>query len=573
MRSAIASLMLGLCALWTMSTMAAAQEANFNQRLDRGEFAAAWNMAQQAAGPQRDQMFQALGQAQARAGMVDGALNAAAQIDSDLARSVVAQEVGQMPVGPFGGMNGGLGGGPQPDFDALIELITTTIAPTTWDEVGGPGSVAPFEGGVRVDAGGLVHSLIGDDKSGDLRRLRSAAHRVSLDADVRRASPLRKISLTRLEREVQLRLAAGLPLDEDMQVLAGLQRVQYVLVYPDSGDLVLAGPAGDWQTGDEGRLVSVETGRPVLRLDDLAVLLRHMHKDADAPLGCSIVPLQENLAATQAFLNQSAATPIKSGQRGKWLEDLRSKLGQQAVEYYGIDPETRIARVMFEADYRMKLVGIGLEKGTPEVASYFDLLSIPRGQAPPPMGVLRWWFALNYEAILASPARNAFELRGQGVKVLSENEMLTQTGQRVHTGKSDVPTAEFAQRFTRHFTQLAAEHPVYAELQNIFDLSLVSALIAKQRLDDQVGWHLTCFADADQYPHERGFAPQRVESVMNHKIVNRVHILAAVSGGVRCDPARLVAADKLETDSSGKLGSEYSRYKPENVARRSWWWD
>ena len=31
------------------------------------------------------------------------------------------------------------------DFDSIIELIHSTVAPTTWDEVGGPGSIAKFE--------------------------------------------------------------------------------------------------------------------------------------------------------------------------------------------------------------------------------------------------------------------------------------------------------------------------------------------------------------------------------------------------------------------------------------------
>jgi hypothetical protein len=31
------------------------------------------------------------------------------------------------------------------DYDSLIELITTTISPTSWDEVGGPGSISPHE--------------------------------------------------------------------------------------------------------------------------------------------------------------------------------------------------------------------------------------------------------------------------------------------------------------------------------------------------------------------------------------------------------------------------------------------
>ena len=48
----------------------------------------------------------------------------------------------QKPVG-FG--PGGLGGGTQADFDSLIDLITTTVRPQTWDSVGGPGTIAPFE--------------------------------------------------------------------------------------------------------------------------------------------------------------------------------------------------------------------------------------------------------------------------------------------------------------------------------------------------------------------------------------------------------------------------------------------
>ena len=39
---------------------------------------------------------------------------------------------------------GGLGGGAQADFDTLIELITATIAPDTWDDVGGDGSIQGF---------------------------------------------------------------------------------------------------------------------------------------------------------------------------------------------------------------------------------------------------------------------------------------------------------------------------------------------------------------------------------------------------------------------------------------------
>jgi len=46
---------------------------------------------------------------------------------------------------PLGTGPGGLGGAALADFDSLIDLIVTTVAPTTWEEVGGTGTIAPFE--------------------------------------------------------------------------------------------------------------------------------------------------------------------------------------------------------------------------------------------------------------------------------------------------------------------------------------------------------------------------------------------------------------------------------------------
>ena len=37
-----------------------------------------------------------------------------------------------------------MGGAAMADFDTLIELITSTIAPDSWDEVGGAGAIEPF---------------------------------------------------------------------------------------------------------------------------------------------------------------------------------------------------------------------------------------------------------------------------------------------------------------------------------------------------------------------------------------------------------------------------------------------
>ncbi len=47
-------------------------------------------------------------------------------------------------LGDIGGRRG-FGGPGGADFDSLINLITSTVPPTTWDDVGGPGAIGPFE--------------------------------------------------------------------------------------------------------------------------------------------------------------------------------------------------------------------------------------------------------------------------------------------------------------------------------------------------------------------------------------------------------------------------------------------
>ncbi len=188
-------------------------------------------------------------------------------------------------------------------------------------------------------------------------------------------------------------------------------------------------------------------------------------------------------------------------------------MGKQDVVVNGLDPHTRVAQVLVEADYRMKLVGMGLEPGVLGVRSYLDSMQTPRGEAPPPLDVLRWWFTLNDQDIHASEGHDAFELAGHGVRVQSENEMLTAMGQRVHTGKSEPLNQQFAQSFTEHFAALATKYPVYADLENIFDLPLAGRLdqIAGSQAG-RAGWHLTCFGDSSAYTVGLRPAPKTVRN-------------------------------------------------------------
>lgn len=70
---------------------------------------------------------------------------------------------GSTALSPMGGP-GGMGGGVMADFEPLIELIQTTIAPDTWDAVGGPGAVSEFQNNLSlvISQTQEVHEQIAD---------------------------------------------------------------------------------------------------------------------------------------------------------------------------------------------------------------------------------------------------------------------------------------------------------------------------------------------------------------------------------------------------------------------------
>lgn len=171
--------------------------------------------------------------------------------------------------------SGAAGGAAQADFDSLIDLIQSTVAYDSWMENGtGEGEISPFAiNGVYADAQGTLRFANSLTSSEKLQRTPRSPS-IGLATDVRSPSPLRFVSLPRLEQAIGEHQRMGKPLPAEMLTLAGLQRVEYVVINPETKDLILAGPAGDWQVGQEGVLVGGKTGIAVLRLDDLLTLWR-----------------------------------------------------------------------------------------------------------------------------------------------------------------------------------------------------------------------------------------------------------------------------------------------------------
>jgi hypothetical protein len=584
-------------------------EEKMQQFISCGEFPAAIVLAQSLPNPNGDLWLQKVASAQSQTGALNGAFATTSLMDSDVHRTNSLQHLSAYERGfqtgdtngAFGGSFGGngpaqSGGISANDFVPLMDLIQGTIQTESWLATGtGEGTIQPFPSGVFVNGEGVLQR-IAQDKTKKLailkQNLRGAADKLSgaTAADVLRHSDLRKVSLTELEKQAQLLAARGKPLTESMRNLAGLTEIKYVMMYPDSGEIVIAGPAGAWESGQEERVVNAKTGDPVLQLDDLVVCLRNAFNDG-GKFGCAIVPREKNLAATKKFLATSKLTGAA------WRKELQKTLALQDIDVFGIDGTTHAAHVLVEADYRMKLIGMGLEPSINEIPSYLDRVELDANGNPPPMDVVRWWFTLSYDNVLANESRDLFAFSGPGVKVLSETEFINDAGQRIHTGNSVGPTKAFAEDFTEHFDLIAAEYPIYKELKNVFDLAIVANLIRDQNLAKRADWRMTFFTDPakDQfvtvggktnlgYPMQLTDSPMTVNTVMNHRVikerrkgVTRKHTLVGVSGGVSFNAYDAMAKDKIVTEDDVEFLQIKDDAKSDMDAvvenRIAWWWD
>jgi len=560
---------LGVAACMSV-TISYGEEAD-SQRVARfaqaGEFVRAIDLAKNIdVASDRNQAFQNIAQDQLEAGLWYQAIESSSYIDDDLLRSNFLGDAAQHSPAARGG-------GVQPNFDELLDLITTTVEPESWEELGGPGSVAPFSTGVYVDAEGTLNriELLTNSSVLESIRVRSRAADGNLQTQV--TSPLRKVSLNRLEKEIQLAWAAGKKPTEAMKYLAGIYKFKYLLIYPEKRDIVLAGPAGAWGHNAEGRIVNQATGRPVLHLDDLVVMLRNA-VDQNGKFGCAITPTQTGLKDAKTYLETTSQRPLHRRQRNQWLEGLRTAVGKQVIDVHGIPADTRAGRIIVEADYHMKRIGMGLEDGTAGVPSYLEMVSVPPGGKPQPMDVLRWWFTLNYQSVQSTAERNAFGLQGSGVRVLSENEMIDAQGKRIHTNQSSQLNATFARNFTQNYDALCVKYPVYAEMKNIFDLALVAGLIEKHRLADRIGWHMTHFGPGGPYVPQTGNTPKQVESIMNMRVIDGKDIIAGVSGGVDFDASLVLKDEMLRVDDYGLMENDLVESKtPDQLEHHGWWWD
>lgn len=416
-------------------------------------------------------------------------------------------------------------------------------------------------GGVAVDARGVLANARVDE-SQRLRNelVRALTTRGEPNLEMNAPTQLRKVSLRALQAALKANVESNTPIPVEMECLAGLQNIQYVFVYPEQNDVVLAGFGEGWKVDDRGYIVGLTTGRPVLLLDDLIVALRSIRGSKGEPFSCSIDPTEQGIARVRAFVK----TLTTAGDDRTALEAaLEEQLGPQTITLSGVPATSHLARVLVAADYRMKRIAMAFDKSpVAGLPSYMSM--IPAGARGVNNMMPRWWMTTAYEPLAHDEKKLAWELSGQRVKTMSEEDRLNQDGSVQRGAQRGGLSQRWADMMSNKYNELAVKDPIFGQLRGVMDLSVVAALIIDEHLDERTGLNLQALLT--QIPVAQHYAPTQVPTIA--KAVSKgTNVVLSASGGVEIQPFGVI---QNRTVSDKALAA---RDKAAPQANQSWWWN
>lgn len=422
---------------------------------------------------------------------------------------------------------------------AAATVLTAASPSVCHAQMGGMGGFGgQAVGGISIDADGIVRNIDPKALESLARERREALAGVAAGPGKAAAGSFRKVSLARIVAAAKA-ATAGKPLPPDVLFLGGLERITHVFVDTDGHDIILAGPADAITVDALGNVVAATSGRPLLHLEDLITALRSIDAARAGGMKCSIDPTAEGIARLQAFLR----TQKTIGQNpDATLMAMQNAVGPQRVTVGGVPGDSRFARVLVAADYRLKRIGMGLEpSGIAQLPSYLSM--VPPGSTSAAV-LPRFWLETNYDPISRDPDELAWRINGRRMKCLTENDLFAPDGTRkgANGGKAaaDANAEKWCDLMTSHYDQLAARQPAFAELVNCIDLAVVAALIHGRQLAGRAGLDLAPLLDGKTLSLPAYEVPSSVPTVANGMKKGTRWVVSA-SGGVLVQPWQFAA--------------------------------
>lgn len=415
-------------------------------------------------------------------------------------------------------------------------------------------------GGISIDAQGVVQQASLQQRQGMLKQL----HESVLAANQGEQTQLRVVSLKGLQDEIAASIKEERLLSDEARYLAGIQRVEYVFVDKENNDILIAGPAEGWRVRDDASVVGVQSGRPVLQLQDLLVAMATVEDARKAPISVSIDPTAEGQRKLNQLLSQVRGGPGFSPAR---LEPaMRAAFGPQQVTLTTVATDSRMAQTLVAADYQMKRLAMALQDSpVAGLPSYMEMIrNAGQGKATQP----RWWISCQYESINHSEDKLAWQINGLGIKAMTESEFVDASGQRTASGKVNAKAQQWADLFTEKFDELCMHDAAFGDLRNVMDLNVVATLIQAHQLEDAAGCDLGLMCGkTTKIALPKWHSPKTLDPQCSF-VRGAAGWTVSASGGVEINPWKIVA-------TQAKLDESVATARGKAVSSRSqhWWWD
>jgi len=414
-------------------------------------------------------------------------------------------------------------------------------------------------GGVSIDANGVLNDESAELTSSLRQQLLDGLN--ATDADIHKKTKLRVVSLKGLEAAMNEAARTGKRLSADVEFMAGLQRIEYVMLDPENNDVLIGGPGEGWTIDRKGNVVGKTTGMPVIHLEDFLVAMRNVEEaNQGQGISVSIDPTENGIKRLHKLYRS-----VKVGPHMK--QTIEETVGPQQITLTGIPKNSRFSQVLVAADYKMKRLSMGLEEAP--IADMPSVIEMARRKnASFKNSSPRFWMECNYQPVAKSPDNTIWQIRGQGVRALTEDSFFDANGESVRKqGKTNKFAKSWAESMTARYDELSQQEPVFRDLRNLMDLSVVAAIIAREDLLEKVGLDIPTIASKQSYVSVPSLnVPKSVPSQCGF-VQFRNSWVVSVSGGVQVD-SWAVAANTQEVASVSKI-----RENAVTPTAERWWWN
>ena len=269
-------------------------------------------------------------------------------------------------------------------------------------------------------------------------------------------------------------------------------------------------------------------------------------------------PTPEGVRNLQAYYNKFQFSPQR-------VEQIQQAMGEHTITLTGVPEDSRYSQVLVAADHRMKRLAMGLDRSNarnmPSILEMAEKAGASRMSGAP-----RMWMECNYDGVATDEAEAIYELRGQGIKTLTENAMFDGQGQSKVVKKQNKYAERWARKLTERFEEVSQVEPVFRDLRNLMDLSVIAAIISKNQMLDKMGLEIDAITgDAVQMPSRP--VPSSVPTACSFVNIKGNYVVTA-SGGVQVDSWAVAGNTSVDT----KLAKTSAMALAANDGNR-WWWN